>query len=70
MLISNLGVFYAGGSLNPARNFGCAVAGGSFLSHHWIYWLGPALGAALAALYYRLSNGHMMRKPTLGKIVM
>ncbi|POS75800.1 aquaporin rerated protein, other eukaryote [Diaporthe helianthi] len=47
------GVFYTGGSLNPARSFGCAVAGRSFPGYHWIYWLGPVLGAALAALYYR-----------------
>lgn len=47
------GVFYTGGSLNPARSFGCAVAGRNFPGYHWIYWLGPVLGAALAALYYR-----------------
>ncbi|KAG8163549.1 hypothetical protein KVR01_006846 [Diaporthe batatas] len=47
------GVYYTGGSLNPARSFGCAVAGRSFPSYHWIYWIGPALGAVLAALYYR-----------------
>lgn len=47
------GVFYTGGSLNPARSFGCAVAGRSFPRYHWIYWLGPAMGASLAALYYR-----------------
>ncbi|KAJ4410339.1 hypothetical protein N0V82_009243 [Gnomoniopsis sp. IMI 355080] len=47
------GVFFTGGSLNPARSFGCAVAARSFPSYHWIYWLGPALGASLAALYYR-----------------
>lgn len=53
MLTSGLGVYYTGGSLNPARSFGCAVAGRSFPGYHWIYWLGPALGAALTALYYR-----------------
>lgn len=52
-LTSGTGVFYTGGSLNPARSFGCAVAGRSFPGYHWIYWLGPVLGAALAALYYR-----------------
>lgn len=53
ILTSDLGVYYTGGSLNPARSFGCAVAGRSFPAYHWIYWLGPALGAALAAFYYR-----------------
>lgn len=47
------GTFFTGGSLNPARSFGCAVAGRSFPGYHWIYWLGPALGALLAAAYYR-----------------
>lgn len=52
-LTSNPGVYYTGGSLNPARSFGCAVAGRQFPGYHWIYWLGPALGAALSAMYYR-----------------
>ncbi|KAF7530482.1 hypothetical protein G7054_g9543 [Neopestalotiopsis clavispora] len=47
------GVYYTGGSLNPARSFGCAVAGRSFPGYHWIYWLGPAMGGLLAAGYYR-----------------
>ncbi|KAK2602883.1 hypothetical protein N8I77_009385 [Diaporthe amygdali] len=47
------GVYYTGGSLNPARSFGCAVAGRNFPGYHWIYWLGPALGSALSAMYYR-----------------
>lgn len=47
------GVYYTGGSLNPARSFGCAVAGRSFPGYHWIYWLGPFLGALIAAMYYR-----------------
>ncbi|KAF4974540.1 hypothetical protein FZEAL_8564 [Fusarium zealandicum] len=48
------GVFVTGGAANPVRSFGCAVAGTSFPDYHWIYWIGPALGAVLAALYYRL----------------
>ncbi|EEU37476.1 uncharacterized protein NECHADRAFT_51592 [Fusarium vanettenii 77-13-4] len=48
------GVSVTGGSANPVRSFGCAVAGASFPGYHWIYWVGPALGATLAALYYRL----------------
>lgn len=47
------GVYYTGGSLNPTRSFGPAVAGTSFLGYHWIYWVGPLLGGALAAGYYR-----------------
>lgn len=48
-----LGVYFTGGSLNPARSLGCAVAARNFPGYHWIYWLGPALGATLAALYFR-----------------
>lgn len=47
-----LGVFYTGGSLNPARSFGPAVILASFHSYHWIYWVGPTLGSMLAAAFY------------------
>jgi aquaporin related protein len=47
------GVFYTGGSLNPARSFGPAVASTTFFRYHWIYWIGPFLGAAVAAGFYR-----------------
>lgn len=47
------GVFFTGGSLNPARSFGPAVANRSFEGYHWIYWLGPCLGAAVAGGYYK-----------------
>ncbi|GAA5897782.1 uncharacterized protein JCM6883_000817 [Sporobolomyces salmoneus] len=44
-----VGVYYTGGSLNPARSFGPDVALATFEGYHWIYWLGPLLGATLAA---------------------
>lgn len=47
------GVFYTGGSLNPARSFGPAVASTDFPGYHWIYWVGPTLGAVVAAGFYR-----------------
>lgn len=47
------GIYFTGGSLNPARSFGCAVAAPHFLEYHWIYWVGPGLGAAIASGYYR-----------------
>jgi hypothetical protein len=43
-----------GGSLNPARSFGPCVVLTDFESYHWIYWIGPALGAVVAAGFYRL----------------
>ncbi|KAK4972533.1 hypothetical protein LTR66_011317 [Elasticomyces elasticus] len=48
------GVYYTGGSLNPARSFGPCVASRSFPGYHWIYWVGPAMGALLAAGFYML----------------
>lgn len=42
---------FTGASLNPARNLGPAIA-----THHWenhgVYWVGPLLGAVLAAVIY------------------
>ncbi len=48
------GVFYTGGSLNPARSFGPCVANLDFPAIHWIYWVGPFLGAMLAAAFYHI----------------
>jgi len=47
------GVFYTGGSLNPARSFGPAVVSHNFPGYHWIYWVGPCMGSALTAGYFR-----------------
>ncbi|KAF1348443.1 aquaporin-like protein [Lizonia empirigonia] len=49
-----MGVFYTGGSVNLAWLFGLAVVTGSFASYHWIYWVGPILGALLASVFYLL----------------
>lgn len=46
------GVYYTGASLNPARSFGPCVAARSFQGYHWIYWIGPFLGALISAGYY------------------
>ncbi|KAK1923724.1 aquaporin-like protein, partial [Papiliotrema laurentii] len=49
---------FTGGAVNTARAFGPAVIEG-FSDYHWIYWLGPTLGALLAtALYYFLKAVH------------
>ncbi len=40
-----------GGSFNPARTLGPAVAGGGFAAH-WLYWLAPITGMILGAHAY------------------
>jgi MIP family channel proteins len=43
----------AGASMNPARSFGPAVASGVW-DYHWVYWLGPVVGATLAVIAYEI----------------
>ncbi|CDO93288.1 unnamed protein product [Kluyveromyces dobzhanskii CBS 2104] len=47
-------VYYTGAGLNPARSFGPCVAAASFPDYHWIYWVGPALGAFMSALLFKI----------------
>ncbi|KAI9903018.1 hypothetical protein N3K66_002370 [Trichothecium roseum] len=49
------GTRFTGTSINPARSFGPdVVGGGGFPGYHWIFWVGPFLGAALAFAVYKL----------------
>ena len=41
-----------GASMNPARSFAPALAANDW-THHWVYWVGPILGASVAALTAR-----------------
>jgi len=48
-----VGVPFTGGSLNPARSFGPCVVALDFDEEHWIYWVGPAVGALFAVVFYK-----------------
>jgi MIP family channel proteins len=47
-----VGGVFTGAAMNPARAMGPMVAGLFFPSYWWIYWVGPIIGAILAALVY------------------
>lgn len=42
-----------GAAMNPARVFGPAIAA-NFWKAHYVYWIGPLIGGALAGLVYRV----------------
>ncbi|KAG8528969.1 uncharacterized protein KY384_006658 [Bacidia gigantensis] len=55
LFVSELvGVFWTGGSLNPARSFGPAVVIHKFRGTQWIYWVGPLAGSIFAVLLFKL----------------
>ncbi|KAH8685598.1 aquaporin-like protein [Tricladium varicosporioides] len=48
-----VGVYYTGGSLNPARSIGPCIVTGTFDAEHWIYWVGPFGGSLIAVFFYK-----------------
>ena len=45
-----------GTGINPARSLGAAIIYNKdhAWDHQWIFWVGPFIGAALAALYHQI----------------
>ena len=57
-LVHIFGIGLTGTSVNPARSLGPAIfAGGDALSSLWVFIVGPFIGAALAAVVYKLLSG-------------
>lgn len=55
VMVHVLGIGLTGTSVNPARSIGPALfAGGDALVSLWVFIVGPFVGAALAALVYKL----------------
>jgi len=50
-----------GAAMNPARAFGPALASGYWINH-LVYWIGPIVGAIIAALVY---NGIILKRRTI-----
>ncbi|CAK9862689.1 unnamed protein product [Sphagnum jensenii] len=62
-----------GAGVNPARSFGAAVIDNSHQGwhEHWIFWVGPFVGAAIAAAYhqYVLKAGTFLTSSTAPSVV-
>jgi len=52
---------YTGGSLNPARSLGPAIFANEW-EHHYVYWIGPLVGAIVAGFLYRTVWAHYDRR--------
>jgi len=53
-LVHLLGIFFTGTSVNPARSFGPALLmGGASLACVWVFIVGPLVGGALAAFFWK-----------------
>lgn len=62
-LVNLVGIPITNCSVNPARSFGPAIlVGGWAVEQLWLFIVMPVIGAALAAIVYRLMGGEPARK--------
>ncbi len=55
IVIHLIGIPFTGTSVNPARSFGPALfQGGQALAQVWVFIIAPAIGGALAGIFYNL----------------
>jgi len=53
-----VGIPYTGCGINPARVLGPAIIGNNWdEDHHWLYWVGPAVGATVASFAFYILYG-------------
>ncbi|EON64528.1 hypothetical protein W97_03761 [Coniosporium apollinis CBS 100218] len=52
-IVHLVGVFYTGGSANPARSLGPCIVTNTYDKELWIYWVGPFIGVLIAVAFYR-----------------
>lgn len=62
-----LGTLWTGCGMNPARAFGPSVTSAKFHPYHWIYWVGPYLGAVIAVSFYTLLKAFDYGSVVLGQ---
>lgn len=68
-VIHIVGIQVTGVSVNPARSFGPAVlVGGDALQQLWLFFVAPALGAAIGAVLFRYRLLSTAAKPTVERI--